>query len=249
MLRAAPTLVLRLIDGDGSEGSQALVATHRADPRGAPLLGLANDDPLVERVRRTHGSQPLDAVVEAWSLVPVPVVDRVRGWVRLDGSVEELDEGAQARLAPRLDAGNRPQDARARTVLRLDVAEVTLMDGRGQARVAPADYAAAVPDPLVDDEPTLLEHVASAHSREVALLGRLAERVAGHAVADPMLVGLDRFGVRVRVRRGCCRDDGTLDVHLPFAGPLRHPGELTVAVAVLLERGRRCAPAPHLGGP
>jgi hypothetical protein len=247
VLRAAPTLVLRLLGGGLGPGSpEVLVTAHRLDHRGSPLAVLADDDPVVEAVRDAGGE--LAAVVEAWALVPVPVPDRVRGRVRLDGWVEEVGEDERARLAPAL--GGCPQ---GRTVLRLDVTEVTLADGRGDARIAVADYAAALPDPLVDDEAVLLEHVAAGHPREVALLAVLAADAVGGPVVDPVVVGVDRFGLRLRVvpagragagpgarlgRPGAC--PGTcVDVHLPFAAPLRHPGELAVAVAVLLERARR----------
>ncbi|RJK98147.1 hypothetical protein [Vallicoccus soli] len=259
VLRAAPTLVLRLLDGgSGPHPPEALVAGHRLDPRGAPLLVLADDDPVVEALRAAaaHGLPDVAAVVEGWALVPVPVADRVRGTVRLDGWAEELDGAERARLAPSLGLGTAPEDLEGWTLVRLDVADVTLADGRGRARVAVEDYAAAVPDPLVDDEPQLLEHVAGRHPREVALLAALAGAVVGGPVHDPVVVGVDRFGLRLRVAPGGALPDGRadrlvdgraggrvderVDVHLPFAAPLRHPGELAVAVAVLLERARRC---------
>lgn len=251
-LRAAPTVLLRLLVAGRAAPVETLVVAHATGADGSPVLLLPRGCPVAAQV---PGEEDVPAVIEAWSLTPAAVPDRVRAWVRLDGWVRHVPAQDRTRACAALrarvvrSAGPETADALLGPgaslrghLLRLDLAEVTLADGRGRAVVEPEEFAAAVHDLLVDEEPSLLEHVASAHSREVGLLGALAAHVVGREVERPVVVGVDRFGLRLRVAVAAGPAGGAgehADVHLPFPAPVRHPGELPLSVAVLVDRARR----------
>jgi hypothetical protein len=115
----------------------------------------------------------------------------------------------------------------AAALLRLDLAEVVLREGGGCAEVAPADYAAARPDPLAGAEEHALRHLDGEHPEVLALLGSRVPAGPGETLRP---LGLDRFGYRLRVEG----IRGDRDVRVAFARPLSCAGQVQAATRQLL---------------
>ncbi|MGY1745913.1 DUF2470 domain-containing protein [Blastococcus sp. SYSU D00695] len=166
---------------------------------------------------------------------PVPLREPLRAQVWLSGWLAPVpeDDARAAALAfaevrpagPLLDVGG------AAVLLRLDLAEVVLREGEHCAEVGPGDFAAAVPDPLLDVETRMLGHLDRCHPEVLAALGRLLPpgTVGPADVLRPL--ALDRHGYRLRVERPAGRHR---DVRVPFPRPLGCAGQLHAATRHLL---------------
>ncbi|WP_106397833.1 DUF2470 domain-containing protein [Actinocorallia populi] len=203
---------------------EELVTAHVAGPDGAPLLLMPVSSPVVQNLE--HAAD-LPVTFQITDLAPVPLADRVRGTAWLHGWVTEvpLETRREAavrlsRLHPRpdlLDVGVRiplSGEEPEWTILSLEVAEVHLQDTWGDSVIEPEDYAAAVPDPFVAVEPSLVSHLDAHHREELEALFR---HRFGDVSPTPSVraVGLDRFGLRVR----CSVPGGPAPFDLRFSFP------------------------------
>ncbi len=214
----------------GVQGSRVLA--HTVTTAGETLLVVPRDGDLVAAVR-TAPAADLSALVMVSDRAPVPLRDPVRaqlwlsGWLAPVGPRDEraaLDEFADVRPAEvLLDVG------RSAALVRLDLAEVVLGENRDCTDVGPGDFLAARPDPLAAVEADVLRHLDRDHPDFLALLGRLVP--TGAAGTDDVLrpLGLDRFGVRLRIER----PSGFHDLRLPFLRPLTCAGQLGPALRQL----------------
>jgi Protein of unknown function (DUF2470) len=116
---------------------------------------------------------------------------------------------AEARPHPQLlDLGH------GATLVRLDPGSAVLSDAEGTAALAPVDLAAAAPDPFCRYETQWLAHLESAHSDVfVALQRHLPTGLRDDSTARLRPLGLDRFGLRLRVETA----ERDHDVRLAFA--------------------------------
>lgn len=123
--------------------------------------------------------------------------------------------------------------------LRLEVGEASVDDLWGAEQVEPDEFAAARPDPLVDHEAELLQHLAAAHADQ---MGRLCALAGGAGAcrgipAAAVPLALDRFGLRVRFTG----EDGVFDARFEFPEPVRGHTDLHRAMHALFDAAREAA--------
>ncbi|GAA2116270.1 DUF2470 domain-containing protein [Streptomyces synnematoformans] len=161
-------------------------------------------------------------------VAPVGVRDRVRARVTLIGWLApEPTEAA----GDRLTLGFDPAEALV----------VTAGDGAAPATpdVAVVDLdelAAARPDPLADQEPAMLLHMADCHRDAVDALTRLVDPAALHGVVRVHPLAMDRHGLTLRFEHPRTHRD----VRLPFPAPLADAAEAGPAVQTLLHAAHHC---------
>jgi hypothetical protein len=196
---------------------------HHVHPCGSTILLLPDEHPLVGQLWQTPRAE-VTAMLEIADQAPVPLREPVRGLLWLTGWVTALDdeEARQEILAVAdvrpdhrlLDAGH------GASALRLTPASMVIADAEGTSSIRPEQFASAAPDPFCGNEDHWLRHLEAAHSDVVDQLARhLPEELrTGHV--RPL--GLDRFGLRLRVEAEC--DDH--DVRIAFSKPVSTPQEL-----------------------
>ncbi|MDD7966309.1 DUF2470 domain-containing protein [Actinomycetospora lemnae] len=222
--------------GESGEGDGELRATptlHHVPSTGAATLQFPEDHPLVLRVRE-RGEALLPVMLELADVAPVTVRRPVRGLLWVSGRLRVLPLRVARRAALRI-AAELPDErlldvGHGETLLRLEPAMVVLSDAEGTEALAPTAMAAAPPDPVAATGDPWLAHLAAAHAGTLsALVPRLPVhlRRPGHRLAP---LGVDRFGLRLRVES----EGDDHDVRLPFAAPLSCPGQLGEAVRALI---------------
>jgi hypothetical protein len=233
-----------------------LVHHVRAD--GSAVLLLADDEPLLDRVRTGGGGRgvALDGTVSAQSpgLVPpvgqaavmLELADRaavdlrepVRGLLWITGWLWLPEPRAARRMALQV-ADVRPHDrlldlGHGATLVRLDPGSAVLADADGSAALTPVDLAAAQPDPFCRLEDHWLSHLEEAHPEVLIALARhLPPALAHSRGARVRPLGVDRCGLRLRVETPT-RDH---DVRLAFKKEATTPEELREQVNTLVGRG------------
>jgi Protein of unknown function (DUF2470) len=220
----------------GIDGSRVL--GHATTTGGRVLVVVPSQGDVCAAVRGSADGD-LAALVMVTDHAPVPLREPVRaqawlsGWLTPVPAAERRDAAlAFADVAPvgaLLDVG------RGAELLRLELAEVVLGECGTVTEVAPEDYLAAVPDPLAGVEAGTLQHLDAAHAEELALLRTAVPRLRDGDVVRPL--GLDRWGLRLRVEQR----SGHRDLRLPFPAPVAGPDQLGPAVHRLMcEVGRAC---------
>lgn len=216
------------------DGSHVEVTAHATDPEGHPVL-LARTDGPVARTLASWPDSDMPTALEVTDLAPVPLADRVRGRLWMSGWVSQVPE-TERDAALRSVAEVRPLPepfTGAWRVLRLDLAEIDLIDGWGAADVDVDDYQAARPDPLALDEPGLMRHLDAAHRRELTgLCGQVDALTGAHT---PRALGVDRYGLWVRVTL----DDRAVNVRFAFPAPVADAYGLQFAYRALLHQPGR----------
>ncbi|MBH1936847.1 DUF2470 domain-containing protein [Streptomyces sp. AV19] len=160
----------------------------------------------------THAQDDdLPAVLEITDVAPVSVPNRIRGRAWLSGWITCVPGVAEP----------------GHMMLRLELGEASVDDLWGAERVEPGAFAEADPDPLVEYEADLLQHLHSGHGDQVRSLWRLLGERREAAGPDDRAVplALDRFGLRVRFTHG--RGEGSLadrsfDARFEFPEPVRN---------------------------
>jgi uncharacterized protein DUF2470 len=192
-------------------GTAALVATgsapaaplvHQVRADGSAVLLFDDDEPVVARIR--HGAGDFTAMLELTDTAPVDLREPVRGLLWVTGRLW-LPEPATARRFALQVADVNPHHGLLRlghgaTLVRLDPDFVVLSDAEGGGALAPAELAAARPDPFCRAEHGLLSHMEGCHPEALAALARhlpAALRERPDARVRPL--GLDRAGLRLRV--------------------------------------------------
>lgn len=175
----------------------------------------------------THAEDDdLTAVLDITDVAPVAVPGRIRGRAWIAGWVTV--------------ARDLPAPA-GKVRLRLEVGEASLDDLWGAEQVEPDEFAAASPDPLVDHEAELLQHLAAAHADQVGWLCALAGGAGAcrgiPATAVPL--ALDRFGLRVRFTG----EDGVFDARFEFPEPVRGHTDLHRAMHALFDAAQEAVAA------
>ncbi|MEE1803723.1 DUF2470 domain-containing protein [Streptomyces sp. NPDC101062] len=204
-----------LIPGlDGARPYQLMPDVRSVGPDGEVFLVFPSDSPAVRAATHAQDDE-LTAVLELTDVAPVSVPHRIRGRAWLSGWLTREPDLA--------DAG--------RMTLRLEVGEACVDDLWGAESVEPEDFVQATPDPLVEHEAELLQHLHSAHSAEVqSLRGLLGERTEAASTTAAVPVGIDRFGLRVRFTGVQC-----FDARFDFPEPVRNVNELRYAMHTLFD--------------
>ncbi len=217
-------------------------------PDGTVLIRLADSSPVLRCVELAHRqSDNLRAVIEATDVAPVAVRHRIRGRAWVSGWLTPVPSADRERYRRLLTAGHPHWPGSPGELVLLEAEEVVIDDLWGSARVDPAAFARAQADPIAPHEPDLLQHLATAHADQLAVLTalvaeRLAEvgpdevgtggagagRVSGVAESGvrAVPVALDRFGLRVRFLAG----ERVADARFDFARPVEHPEQLRAAM-------------------
>jgi hypothetical protein len=207
--------------GTGSAPVTPLVHHVRAD--GSAVLLLADDDPLLDRVR---GGQTA-VMLELADRAPVDLREPVRGLLWITGWLWVPEQRAARRMALQV-ADVRPHErlldlGHGATLVRLDPGSAVLADGDGCAALTPVDLAAARPDPFCRLEDHWLAHLEESHPEVfVALARHLPSELSHGRGARIRPLGVDRCGLRLRVETP--RRDH--DVRLAFPGGAATPDEL-----------------------
>ncbi|WP_372406382.1 DUF2470 domain-containing protein [Streptomyces luteireticuli] len=181
------------------------------------------DSPAVRAA--THAQDgDLPAVLELTDVAPVSVPNRIRGRAWLSGWITVVPGVAEP----------------GRVMVRLELGEVSVDDLWGAEGVDPDAFAAASPDPLVDYETELLQHLHSGHGDQVHRLWRLLGEHRTAAGPDDRAVplALDRFGLRVRFTRSGdegSRTDRSFDARFEFPEPVRDVAGLRRAMHRLFD--------------
>jgi hypothetical protein len=229
--------------GTGATAVVPLVHQVRAD--GSAVLLFADDEPVLEHVRRADGG--FTAMLELSDRAPVDLREPVRALLWVTGRLW-LPEAEIARRFALQVADVRPDPELLRlghgaTLVRLDPDFAVLSDAEGSAVLAPVDLAAARPDPFCRGEGPMLAHLEQCHPEALTALARLlpaALRDRRDTRVRPL--GLDRCGLRLRVETPF-RDH---DVRLAWDSPPTSLPELWAQLRLLIGGVVPDGPAPRL---
>jgi hypothetical protein len=186
--------------GTGASTAAPLVHQVRAD--GSAVLLFADGEPLLEQVRGGDGG--FTAMLELADRAPVDLREPVRGLLWVTGRLWLPDPDSARRFALQIADENPDPGLLAlghgATLVRMHPDFAVLSDAEGSAVLAPAELAGARPDPFCRVEHPVLAHMESHHPE---LLGALTEHLPAalreRADARVRPLGLDRFGLRLRV--------------------------------------------------
>ncbi|MEU2249301.1 DUF2470 domain-containing protein [Streptomyces sp. NPDC019224] len=207
-----------LVPGLETAGWDQLMPLSRGvGPDGDLFLEFPAGSPAVRAATHAQDDE-LPAVLEITDVAPVSVPHRIRGRARVSGWLTSVPGMAGP----------------GRMMLRLETGEAHIDDLWGVERVEAESFRDAAPDPLAAHETDLLQHLHSAHPKELATLcGLLGARASCTCAAHrPAVVplALDRLGLRVRF---CERDGGCFDARFEFPEPVRDVVELSRAMHTL----------------
>jgi hypothetical protein len=232
----------------------ALLAVEGTEPLTTPLHHLLGDGSFAVAVPvgGAMATQLVDceggaqAVLELADYAPLPLREPVRSLVWIRGRLRQvalprvhglLDQIAAEHPNPALlqvqTPGSTPVadkwagDTRY-LLARLQIESVVVTDATGAEAVDVRALLAARPDPFCAFEACWIQHLDTAHRDVVA---RLATRLPARLRrGDVRLLGVDRYGVRLRVESA----KGDRDVRLPFHQPVDDVTGLGQAIRVLM---------------
>lgn len=230
----------------------ALLAVERAEPLTTPLHHLLDDGSFavaapvggaVSEHMADCGDRVAQAVLELADYAPLPLREPVRSLVWVRGRLHQVPTATVPDLLDRIAAEDpnpallQVQTPRSAPVLeddtryvllRLVIESVVVTDGTGAEAVDVGALLAARPDPFCTFESCWIRHLDTAHRDVVA---RLASRLPARLRrGDVRPLGLDRYGVRLRIESA----DGDRDVRLPFHKPVDDVSSLSQAIRVLM---------------
>jgi hypothetical protein len=243
--QTAPTTAERI--RSACAGAGALLAVDGVEPVGTQVHHLLDDASFAVTVplggiadARMHsaGTAGVQAVLELTDYAPLPLREPVRSLVWISGLLRQvapsqvlelLDLIAIQEPKPALLQVDRPGAIAPRhLLLRLEIESVVVADSTGAESVGVSALLAARPDPFAAMESSWLRHIDADHHEVV---DRLASRLpAALRRGRVRLLGIDRYGVRLRVESAA----GDHDVRLPFAQPVDDVGALSRALRVLM---------------
>ncbi|QGV79468.1 DUF2470 domain-containing protein [Streptomyces ficellus] len=200
-----------------------LVGAHALDDRGRLTLCLPADCHLAAAVACAPRGD-LAAMLQFTDVAPTAVRHRVRARVTLSGWLTR--------------GGTKGDPGTPGVELRLDAVRATVDTGDDVVDLVGLDeLVLADADPLAGHEAALLLHLTDDHPDAVTCLTRLVEPHRLHGVRRVVPVGLDRFGVTLRLEHARTHED----VRLPFRVPLREAGEFGDRIQALLADAHACS--------
>ncbi|MER6678731.1 DUF2470 domain-containing protein [Streptomyces sp. NPDC000983] len=162
--------------------------------------------------------------LELTDIAPTAVRDRLRARVTVTG----------------LLAG--PYDPHSADSTCMEFGQCVLEDGSGRVYVTLQELEAAEPDPVATCEAGMLTHLVDEHPELVPLLLRLVRPHPGRGVRRALPVGIDRYGLTLRLERSRSHDD----VRLPFHKPVRDIDHVGAQIHALLTAARRLSHSGRL---
>lgn len=228
-----------MADGGGVLGSVPPVTTglHHLLGDGSFAVTVPVDSPTAAAVQRA-GVSGTPALLELTDYAPLPLREPVRslvwtrGWLQhvpLRQAGDVLDLVATHNPDPTLLEVRRPGNpAGGLALLRLEVDSVVVADSTGAESVSVGTLLAAEPDPFCEMESCWLQHIDADHTDVVARLASKLPAPLQRGRVRPL--GIDRYGVRLRVESDC----GDHDVRLPFTQPVDDVTGLSRAIRILM---------------
>lgn len=221
----AKTIVTRecagsLVPTGQNDGERIVPDLHHVHGTGSVSILLRDGHPLLARAADAEVAVTFEVADHA----PVDLRERVRGLLWITGWVRPLGPAAARARAVSI-AEHRPDPqlldvGHGAALLRLTPASLVLADADGTYSLRPHLFSAATPDPFADYEGGWLRHLDREHADVVAELARhVPDELRGGRIRP---LGLDRFGLRLRVET----DAGDHDVRLAFSRPVANPTEL-----------------------
>jgi hypothetical protein len=238
----APTTAER-IRSTCVRAGEALLAVEGAEPLTTPLHHLLDDGSVALAVPPDCASGGAQAVLELTDYAPLPLREPVRSLVWIRGGLYPVPPPAVPALLDRIAAedpnpallqvqtprsGPVAADDSRYLLARLQIDSVVVTDATGAEAVDVQTLLDARPDPFCTFESCWVQHLDTAH-RDV--LARLAARLPARLRrGDVRPLGIDRYGLRLRVEAA----DGDRDVRLPFHRPVDDVTGLSQAIRVLM---------------
>ncbi|MFJ7965475.1 DUF2470 domain-containing protein [Streptomyces sp. NPDC096324] len=164
---------------------------------------------------RTSGRIPVR--LELTDIAPTPVRDRLRARVTLTGLLA------------------RPHDPDSAESTCMEFGQGMLEDASGCSYVTLHELEATELDPLATSEAGMLTHLVDEHAELVPLLLRLVRPVPDGGVLRALPVGVDRYGLTLRLEYGRTHRD----VRLAFKTPVRHVDHVGPQIHALLSEAPR----------
>ncbi|PRX47872.1 uncharacterized protein DUF2470 [Prauserella shujinwangii] len=196
---------------------------------------LPDDAPLTRATATADGGQ-VAVMFELTDRAPVDLREPIRGLLWITGWLRLLDDKsgraravsiADARPDPRLlDVGH------GLSVLRLTPASLVLADAEGTHSLRPHMFGAASADPFCEHEAQWLRHLERTHGDVITDLARHLPDDLRSGRIRPL--GLDRYGLRLRVECDGAEGRGDHDVRLAFSRPVDHPHQLALEMRRLV---------------
>jgi hypothetical protein len=236
--RNGPATVLPTCERAGLEAGRVVPVLHHVHHSGSVSVLLPDDHAMVRASRQAQRGE-LAVLVELADQAPVDLREPIRGLLWITGWLRPLSP-VSARARAVSIAETRPDErlldvGHGLTLLRLTPASLVLADAEGTHSLRPHTFSAAPPDPFHDYEAQWLRHLESDHADVV---GQLAEHLPAELRGGRIRpLGLDRFGLRLRVES----DTGDHDVRLAFSKPIESPPQLAAEL-------RRLVGCPFLRG-
>ncbi len=203
---------------------RVIPALHHVHTSGSVSILLPDEHHLVKSAKQTSRGE-LAVMIELTDQAPVELREPIRGLLWITGWLRPLtDVSARARAVSIAEV--RPDErlldvGHGVTLLRLTPASLVLADAEGTHSLRPHMFSAAPPDPFHDYEAQWLRHLESDHADVVEQLTRHVPNELRGGRVRPL--GLDRYGLRLRVEN----DAGDHDVRLAFSRPVEGPQQLS----------------------
>jgi hypothetical protein len=213
----------------------ATTPVHHLLDDGTFAVTVRADSPMANAVADVDG---VEAMLELTDHAPLPLRSPVRSLVWIRGRLRRVPSPLAAALLdviaeedpnPALLQVNSSPGCDSDDVLMwLKTESVVIADATGAESVVLADLLSARPDPFCAMESCWLQHIDAEHREVVDLLASRLPAPLRSGQVRPL--GLDRYGVRLRVEK----TDGDHDVRLPFAAPVDDVTALGRAIRVLM---------------
>jgi hypothetical protein len=222
--------------------SGAMLAVDGVPPATTPVHHLLDDGTFAVTVRADSAmaaavaeADGVEAMLELTDHAPLPLRSPVRSLVWIRGRLRRVPSPLVAALLDviaeddpnpaLLQVNSGPDDD---VLMWLKTKSVVIADATGAESVGVGDLLSARPDPFCAMESCWLQHIDSEHRDVVDLLASRLPAPLRCGQVRPL--GLDRYGVRLRVEKL----DGDHDVRLPFAAPVDDVTALGRAIRVLM---------------
>lgn len=165
------------------------------------------------------GGRRVPVRLELTDVAPTPVRDRVRARVTLTGLLAA------------------PYDPRSQESVCMEFGQAVLEDGSGRRYVTLRELEVAEPDPVAPGEASMLTHLLDDHPEFVSLFLRLVRPRPDTGVVRALPVGIDRYGIVLRLEYA----HSHRDARVPFRTPVSHIDRLGPQIHSLLAVARRAA--------
>jgi hypothetical protein len=236
--RNGPATLMPAVERTDRDTERVIPDMHHVHVSGSVTILLPDEHTLVTAARETERGE-LAVMFELTDHAPIALREPIRGLLWITGWLRPLD-GVAARARAISIAETRPDHrllavGHGLTLLRLTPASLVLADAEGTHSLRPHMFSAAAPDPFHDYEADWLRHLESDHADVVGQLVKHLPPALREGRIRPL--GLDRYGLRLRVEA----DNGDHDVRLAFSRPVQGPPQLAVEL-------RRLVGCPFLKG-